>query len=122
MHGFADRYIRLALERQTDGRKVRRDLKPNFLDYAASRKTNHDDLRSGVLHLLVAGRDSTASLLGNLWHSLARDKRVWMKLKAEVDSLEGAIPSSSQGLKHLPYLRHCINECKQSNKRENMNR
>jgi cytochrome P450 len=59
---------------------------------------------------LVAGRDTTASLLSNLWFMLARDERVWLKLKQEVDTLQGAVPDS-EAVKQMPYLRACINEC-----------
>ncbi|EME38452.1 hypothetical protein DOTSEDRAFT_57536 [Dothistroma septosporum NZE10] len=110
VHGFADRYVRLALEHKTASPTSDGAPKLNFLTDAARRTTSHDDLRRGVLHLLVAGRDSTASLLSNLWHCLARDERVWTRLKLEVDRLEGVIPCSSEVLKQLPYLRRCIDE------------
>jgi cytochrome P450 len=82
----------------------------NFLDEICERTDNPDEIHKGALHLLVAGRDSTASLLSNLWFMLARDKRVWEKLKDEVDTLKGAMPDN-ETIKQMPYLRSCINEC-----------
>lgn len=52
----------------------------------------------------------TASLLSNLWFMLARDERVWTKLKQEVDALQGVV-SENEAVKQMPYLRACINEC-----------
>jgi hypothetical protein len=49
-------------------------------------------------------------LLSNLWFVLARDKRVWQKLKDEVDTLKGVTPDN-ETIKQMPYLRSCINEC-----------
>ncbi len=67
-------------------------------------------LRSEVLNILLAGRDSTAGLLGNTWHTLARRPDVWAKLRAEVDELHGEAPSYAQ-IKEMKYLRWVLNEC-----------
>lgn len=114
---FAERYVNVALKRKRE-RKSLADGKPdpevkqaNFLDEISERTDNPDDIHKGALHLLVAGRDSTASLLSNLWFMLARDERVWLKLKKEVDALQGAVPDN-EAVKQVPYLRACINECK----------
>jgi cytochrome P450 len=112
---FAERYVNVALKRKRE-RKTLSGEKPdlqvkqaNFLDEICERTDNPDDIHKGALHLLVAGRDSTASLLSNLWFMLARDERVWLKLKDEVDSLQGAVPDN-EAVKQVPYLRSCINE------------
>lgn len=112
---FAERYVNVALKRKQE-RKACSDDKPatdvkqsNFLDEICERTTNADDIHKGALHLLVAGRDSTASLLSNLWFMLARDQRVWLKLKAEIDTLGGAVPDN-EAVRQMPYLRACINE------------
>jgi cytochrome P450 len=112
---FAERYVNIALKRKRE-RKSLGHAKPdvkvrqaNFLDEICERTDNSDDIHKGALHLLVAGRDSTASLLSNLWFMLARDERVWLKLKKEVDALQGAVPDN-ESVKQVPYLRACINE------------
>ena len=113
---FAQRYVDIALrrKRERDARpdeKIPTDSKqPNFLDEICERTEDADEIHKGALHLLVAGRDSTASLLSNLWFMLARDKRVWLKLKEEVDTLNGIVPDN-EAIKAMPYLRNCINEC-----------
>ena len=116
---FAQRYVDIALRRKQErdakpAEKTTTDTKqPNFLDEICERTENADEILKGALHLLVAGRDSTASLLSNLWFMLARDKRVWLKLKEEIETLNGAIPDND-AIKAMPYLRNCINECELS--------
>jgi cytochrome P450 len=113
---FAQRYVNIALKRKRERKRLsggNPDIKvkqANFLDEISERTDNPDDIQKGALHLLVAGRDTTASLLSNLWFMLARDERVWLKLKQEVDTLQGAVPDS-EAVKQMPYLRACINEC-----------
>jgi cytochrome P450 len=114
---FAQRYVDIALKRKqartanAAGKITEDTKKTNFLDEICGRTEDSDDIHKGALHLLVAGRDSTASLLSNLWFMLARDKRVWQKLKEEIDTLKGAVPDNDM-VKGMPYLRNCINECK----------
>jgi hypothetical protein len=114
---FAQRYVDIALKRKqartanAAGKITEDTKKTNFLDEICERTEDSDDIHKGALHLLVAGRDSTASLLSNLWFMLARDKRVWQKLKEEIDTLKGAVPDNDM-VKGMPYLRNCINECK----------
>ncbi|KAF2092939.1 cytochrome P450 [Rhizodiscina lignyota] len=66
-------------------------------------------LRDEVMNLLLAGRDTTASLLSNLFHHLAKRPEVWKHLHAEVATLDGARPGFEQ-LKELTYLQRCIKE------------
>lgn len=113
---FAERYVSFAFKRkqerkQSSPKSAASDGKQaNFLDEICERTDSPDEVHKGALHLLVAGRDSTASLLSNLWFTLARNERVWLKLKEEVDGLQGAIPDA-EAVRQMPYLRACINEC-----------
>lgn len=78
-------------------------------------KATDDPMRllEEMLSVLLAGRDTTASLLGNLWFTLARRHDVWAKLRKEVDeTLQGKRPSFAQ-LKEMKYLKAVMNECKQ---------
>ena len=69
-------------------------------------------IRDEMLNVLLAGRDTTASLLGNIWFTLARRPDIWAKLRKEVqDTLHGQRPTFEQ-LKEMKYLRAIINECK----------
>ena len=64
-----------------------------------------------VMNVLLAGRDTTASLLSNMFFMLAKKPAIWAKLQAEVSSLDGRLPSY-QELRNLRYLKCCMNECK----------
>jgi cytochrome P450 len=58
---------------------------------------------------LLAGRDTTASLLTNLWFVLAKRPDVWARLQADVAQLGGEKPTFEQ-LRDLKYLRALMNE------------
>lgn len=64
-----------------------------------------------LMNVLLAGRDTTASLLSNMFFMLAKNPSIWAKLQAEVADLEGRRPTYEE-LRNLKYLRCCINECK----------
>lgn len=71
-------------------------------------------IRDEMLNVLLAGRDTTASLLGNMWFTLARRPDIWDKLRREInETLHGKRPSFEQ-LKEMKYLKAVINECKQT--------
>ncbi|ESZ90276.1 hypothetical protein SBOR_9345 [Sclerotinia borealis F-4128] len=80
-----------------------------FLEEIAKLTTDRQVLRDQVLNILLAGRDTTASLLSNLFFMLARYPNVWRKLRAEVMNLNGQLPTYSD-LRNMKHLRQCINE------------
>ncbi|KAH8816184.1 cytochrome P450 [Xylogone sp. PMI_703] len=73
-------------------------------------KKNTDHNHSELLNILLAGRDTTAGLLSNTFHVLARRPDIWNKLKAEVDELHGRKPDYDT-LRNMKYLKHLLNEC-----------
>ena len=66
-------------------------------------------LRDELLTILVAGRDTTASLLCSSFFMVARRPDVWLQLRAEVDRLHGEKPTLEQ-LKQMQYVKYCLNE------------
>ncbi|KAL3463005.1 n-alkane-inducible cytochrome P450 [Aspergillus heterothallicus] len=62
-----------------------------------------------VMNVLLAGRDTTASLLSNLFFMLAQNPIIWEKLRREVASLDGRKPAYEE-LRNLRYVQSCINE------------
>ncbi|KAE8167387.1 cytochrome P450 [Aspergillus tamarii] len=62
-----------------------------------------------LISVLLAGRDTTASLLGNLFFMLAKNPVVWAKLRAEVDVLQSRPPTYEE-LRGLRYVQCCVNE------------
>lgn len=68
-------------------------------------------IRSELLNILLAGRDTTAGLLSNTFYVLARRPDVWDRLKSEIDQLEGRKPDY-ETLRNMKYLKYVLNECK----------
>jgi cytochrome P450 len=81
-----------------------------FLHELAKSMKDKKRLRCEALNVLLAGRDTTASLLGNMFFELAKQPGIWAKLREEVAQFEGRPPTYEQ-LKRLKYLRWCMNEC-----------
>ena len=67
-------------------------------------------IRSELLNILLAGRDTTASLLSDLFYELSQHSDIFSRLRTEVLSLSD-VPITYDLLKSLPYLRACMNEC-----------
>lgn len=82
-----------------------------FSHELASRTDDPERILDEVMNLLVAGRDTTASLLSNLFFMLAKNPGIWEKLRTEVAVLEGRIPTY-EDLHKLRYVKCCVNECK----------
>lgn len=103
MHSFADKIIRDALEKPSEPKRY------VFLHALLKQTRDPYTLRSELLNILLAGRDTTAGLLSNTWHVLSKRPDIWAKLKAEVDRLGGERPDYS-AIKELKYLKWLLNE------------
>ncbi len=77
-------------------------------------------LREQMLNILVAGRDTTAGLIGWCIYLFARYPQVYRKLRGDVLNTFGTgvdgkgIKPSYGALKDLVYLRYVLNEGKNS--------
>lgn len=115
VHEFADRYVQKALEYRRAAKASGKDPdeKPDgryiFLHELAKDTQDPMMLRTETLNILLAGRDTTASLLSDLWLILSRRPDVWEKLQAEVQALNGKKPTFEE-MKDMKYLRYCLNE------------
>jgi cytochrome P450 len=119
VHAFVDKIVYNALERIPPG-KAEKQFDENieseryvFLDEMVKATRDPQRLRDELLNILLAGRDTTASLLSHTFHVLARRPDIFKKLKAEIDELEGKVPNY-ETLKSLKYLKYLLNECKQT--------
>jgi len=114
---YVDRYIDIALQKiQKRDDSDFGDGKAHpyvFLNEIANLTTDRQVLRDQVLNILLAGRDTTASLLSNMFFMLARNPGIWQKLRAEVSKLNGELPTYSD-LRGMKYLHQCVNECSYS--------
>ena len=125
IHSFADEIIAEALQRRRQQLDLEKQPVPptpltptgtgkshtryTFLSELISMTQDPYTLRSELLNVLLAGRDTTAGLLSNTWHVLSTRPDIWAKLKAEVDTLNGEKPDYPK-IKEMKYLRWLLNE------------
>ncbi|KAF5012016.1 hypothetical protein FDECE_1900, partial [Fusarium decemcellulare] len=67
-------------------------------------------LSDQVLHILLASRDTTSSLLSNLFFVLAKNPHIFAKLREEVLSIAGSDTPTASQLKEMNYMKWCVNE------------
>ncbi|ANB15330.1 C-22 sterol desaturase [Sugiyamaella lignohabitans] len=102
---FVRRALRTADEKKEEGRYI-------FIEELTKETRDATIIRDQSFNILLAGRDTTASLLSYITYYLARDKRVLNKLRevvleefgTEIDNL------TFESLKRCTYLNHVINE------------
>lgn len=115
VHDFIDRYVERALEYRRNLNLEKSNSKDEgryvFLHELAKVTNDLQQIRAELLNILLAGRDTTASLLSNVWFMLAQRPDIWERLRAEVDELGGDKPTYAQ-IKEMKYLRMILNECK----------
>ncbi|RAO64659.1 uncharacterized protein BHQ10_000671 [Talaromyces amestolkiae] len=109
VHRFVQKAI--AYRAAVDAGAESEDLAPRYVFLHELSKQTQDQkaLTDQLLNILLAGRDTTASLLTTTFFILARRPDVWKKLRAEVLILKGRRPSF-EDLKSLKYLKWVINE------------
>lgn len=91
---------------------LRGQRKHVFSRELAARTYDRERVLDELMNVLLAGRDTTASLLCNLFFMLAKDPEIWSKLRAEVAVLKGRIPTYDE-LHQLKYVQCCISECEE---------
>jgi cytochrome P450 len=117
-HAYIDRFVQKALKQdiKTGGGAVERE-KYIFLEALATQTQDPILIRDQLLSILVAGRDTTASLLCFLFLLLAQHPQVFDKLRSAVVAHFGAYKPSPNwnkitfsNLKGCTYLQHCLSE------------
>lgn len=88
-----------------------KDEKYYFIQEVAKQTTDKKRIRDELINILLAGRDTTASLLSNMFFEIAKRPDIYAKLRDEVSTLGGRPPTYEE-LRNLKYLKHCLNECK----------
>lgn len=113
VHGFVDYYVHKGLAKRSEllsGKpSTGKSDRYIFLDELVRQTTDPIRIRSELLNILLAGRDTTASLLTNVWFVISKRPDIWNKLQAEIASLDGVQPTFEQ-LKELKYLKALLNE------------
>jgi cytochrome P450 len=115
-HRYVERFVdkALAFREELDEEKKsgdQKDEKYYFIQEVVKQTKDKKRIRDELINILLAGRDTTASLLSNMFFQIAKKPEIYAKLREEVASLEGRIPTYEE-LKNLKYLKWCMNECK----------
>ena len=113
VHDFVDQYVQKGLEyrRSLNGEKKDAERQGRYVFLHELCKATGDpmQIRSELLNVLLAGRDTTASLLSDVFFVLARRPDIWKKLRVDVDQLGGQPPTFQQ-IKDMKYLKMVLNE------------
>jgi len=115
VHDFADEYVNKALKRVTgndSSDETALSHRPDryvFLDELIRVTTDPVKIREELLNILLAGRDTTASLLTIAFNAISKRADVMKQLRAEVDLLGGALPDY-EALKNMSYLQYTLKE------------
>lgn len=112
VHRFADYCIQRALDGSGNvGSKSDRYV---FLHELIKVTKDVKELRSQLLNILLAGRDTTAGLLGWAFWNMARNPRVFHKLRTAIIDQFGSFENPQEitfsKLKSCSYLQHVMNE------------
>ncbi|KAF2107238.1 putative P450 monooxygenase [Lophiotrema nucula] len=81
-----------------------------FLNELLSQTSDRIHVRSELLNILLAGRDTTAALLSNVVWELSRQPSITTRLRQEVAEHIGDEVPTYQQLKDMRYLKAIINE------------
>jgi len=103
IHNFVDKYIHAALQGDVKAGRY------NLLAELARECKDPKKIREELLNVLLAARDTTASLLSSVCYLLARNPQVWARLSEEIAGLDGEIPAYD-ALKSMRYLKAVLNE------------
>lgn len=129
---FTDSFVQIALKKHQENIALEeKGIKPQesdryiFINELVKETQDPIILRDQSLNILLAGRDTTASILSWVFYSLSQDKRVFNKLRQEILNDFGPGPSlddtpevaasklkniTFESLKRCVYLRYVLNE------------
>lgn len=117
VHKFADYYVNLALTTDlTKATSKKGSGREKYVFLAELVKSTRDpiELRSQLLNILLAGRDTTAGLLGWTFYTLARNPAAYTKLRNVVLETFGSFDEPHDitfaNLKGCQPLQHVLNE------------
>ncbi|KAF2657797.1 cytochrome P450 52A12 [Lophiostoma macrostomum CBS 122681] len=113
-HDFIDQYVHEALARPTTGKSEAEKQKYVFLEALLESTRDPIELRGELLNIMLAGRDTTASLLSFVFVYLEQHPKVFAKLRATIIEDFGTYSDPRNitftSLKNCAYLQWCMNE------------
>lgn len=116
-HNFVDYFVFKAIAEEEARRASGEDNEKDDISYVfikelAKQTSDVKVIRDQALNILLAGRDTTASFLSFFIYFLARDPRVWNKLRETIIEQfgYGQDTISFETLKRCTYMNHVVNE------------
>ena len=114
-HDYIDKFVQKVLSKKSEkGALAGANDKYVFLEALAAATDDPVEIRSQMLSIMVAGRDTTASLLSFLWISLSQHPEIFAKLRAAVLEEFGTFENPKEitftNLKTCKYLQWCLHE------------
>jgi cytochrome P450 len=108
VHKFVDGLVHKALHGNNSSPKTQ----PYILLRALVEDTQDPiRIRDEVINILIAGRDTTASLISNVFFLLSKRPELWSKLRNEVLTQFKHQPPAFEDIPQCKYVRYTINEC-----------
>ena len=118
VRGYIDGNIDKALAELQDCKASSKDSKRTDLLWDMARQ--HQDkelLRGQIIAVFIPSNDTTSILISNAFYALARNPRVWAKLREEVTAL-GDTPLNFELLRGMKYVNWVLNESKSKSREE----
>lgn len=106
VHSFADKIIDCNLSHEMADEEDRYV----FLQAMAKRTPSRTALRSQIINILTAGRDTTACLLSWTFFLLIRHPQVLEKLRGEISKLDSNTGLTRNSLRDMKYLQNVLKE------------
>ncbi|OIW27860.1 cytochrome P450 [Coniochaeta ligniaria NRRL 30616] len=107
VHDFIDGFVQKELREHRPGVKHKTYV---LLQALVEDVKDPMQIRDELVNILIAGRDTTASLISNVFFVLSRRPDIWRKLREEVrQHFEGKLPRFDQ-IPQCKYVRYTINE------------
>ncbi|KAI8936454.1 hypothetical protein NX059_006860 [Plenodomus lindquistii] len=113
---FVDGYVTEMQQHRSPGQSIdkqheqsEKSSRYNLMGELADATNDPTQLRSELLNILLAARDTTASLLSSTFFLLARHPSVWNRLESEIAQLNGR-PPSYEDIRDMRYVRAVLHE------------
>lgn len=114
VNDFIDYFVERALQHKAKGKTEGEKEKYVFLEALAEITQDPIQIRTELINIFLAGRDTTASLLGYFFVMLAWYPQEFAKLRSKILEEFGTYDAPKKitfsGLKNCQYLQWCLNE------------
>jgi cytochrome P450 len=110
---FVDGMISEAMAKYNENKTLQPECqqeKHKFLFEILVNTTSPTAMRDHIMTTFGAARDTTATLLSQLWFEASRRPEIFSKMKSEVDSVLGGQLPAADTLKKLIYIDHVMKE------------